>query len=305
MNKLAPTSAKTPLTQDEMRNLEILLGDEDQNTFEAIEKLVFRNPERYMKWLRRCSLSDNPTVRRNARKLISTHLAMCGKVRFLIFCHTQPEQLNLEEGLFALARTEYPEINIDGYKAVLDCFAADILDQVIHMESPYDIIETINDYLFESCGFTGNQHNYYSPENNYINKVIDNRIGNPVGLSVIYWLVGLRLQLPITGIGMPGHFIMRFQNNREEIFIDPYNSGRILTRKDCMRLAVKMGLEFENSLLHPTTSRATLLRICTNLAKSYRDLDQHEKATRSDLFINYLNRSFKASGNFPPGNPGS
>lgn len=296
MNKVAKKSRVNLLSVDERRNLETLLGDEDPNTYEAIQNLILRNPEKYLEWLKDCRLSDVPMVRNNAIKLVNKHLSMCSKVRFLIFCLTQPEQLDLEEGLFALAKTEYPDINIDGYKALLDYFASAILDRIVHLESPYDIIEEINRYIFEDEGFKGNQHDYYSPENNYINKVIDNRTGNPVGMSVLFWLLGLRLQLPITGIGMPGHFLIRFQNNREEIYIDPYNNGRILTRKDCMRLAVALGLEFENSLPSPTTSRATLLRICTNLADSYRKMEKIEKATRSELFINYLNRSFKAAG---------
>lgn len=296
MNKLIKKSQASLLSKDERRNLEILLGDEDPKTYEAIQNLILKNPDKYLEWLKACRLSNTHTVRNNAMMLISKHFSMCSKAHFLMFCHTQPEHLDLEEGLFALAKTEYPHINVDGYKALLDYFVSSILDRIVHLESPHDIIEEINRYLFEEEGFGGNQDDYYSPENNYINKVIDNRKGNPVGMSALIWLLGLRLHLPITGIGIPGHFLIRFQNNKEEIYIDPYNKGRILTRKDCMRLAVALGLEFKNSLLSPTTSRSTLLRICSNLADSYRRLNNIEKATRSELFMSYLNRSFKANG---------
>lgn len=298
MTKLAKISKESRLSLDEKRNLEILLGDEDPHTFEAIKELILRSPDKYLDWLKECSLSNTATVRRHSKRLVHKHLALCAKVRFLIFCHSQPEQLNLEEGIFALIKTEYPEVNVDGYKALLDYFADSIFEKIVHLQSPYDIVDQINEYLFEIEGFTGNQHDYYAPENNFLNKVIDNRTGNPVGLCVLYWLIGTRLQLPITGIGMPGHFLIRFQNNREEIYIDPYNSGRILTRKDCMRMAVALGLVFENSLLRPTTSRSTLLRICTNLAASYKKLEDQERTERAEIFINYLNRSFKPAENF-------
>ncbi len=283
------------LSPEEERTLETLLGDEDPNTYQALEKLILRDAERYIDWLKRCRLSDNPLVRRHAGQLVSKHLAMTSKVRFLIFCHTQPENLDLEQGLFALARTEYPEINADGYKAILDEYAAELDERIRDSEDPYEILEHLNTYLFDDLGYEGNQQNYYAPDNNYINKVIDTRVGNPVGLCCLYWLLGQRLGQPITGIGMPGHFLIRFQNNREEIYIDPYNQGRILSRKDCMRMAVALGLEFHYSLLTPTTSRSTLIRICTNLSSAYRKTGHTEKALRSDLFINYLNRRINST----------
>lgn len=295
MNPAISKPSDTVMTPEEKRSLEILLGDEDPNTFEAIERFILRDAEKYVTWLHACRLSDNAVVRKHATALMTKHLSMASKVRFLIFCHTQPENLDLELGLLALARTEYPEINVDGYRALLDFFADNIRGKIMDSLSPYDILEHINHYLFETEGFSGNQFDYYSAENNYLNKVIDNRCGNPVGLSCIYWLIGKRLNLPLTGIGMPGHFLIRFQNEREEIYVDPFNNGRILSRKDCIRMATALGLEFHNSLLSPTTSRATLIRICTNLATAYRRSDNREKSARIDLFINYLNRRIQAS----------
>ncbi|MFM8471291.1 MAG: transglutaminase family protein, partial [Limisphaerales bacterium] len=38
---------------------------------------------------------------------------------------------------------------------------------------------------------------------------MDRRTGNPISLSIVYLAVTRRLRLPVTGIGMPGHFICR------------------------------------------------------------------------------------------------
>lgn len=291
MNRV-PSEKKSvnQLSDEEKRSLEILLGDEDRNTFQALEKLILKEADRYVDWLKTCQLSENAIVRRHARSLLCRHLSMTSKVRFLIFCHTQPENLNLEQGLFALAQTEYPEINVDGYSALIDYFADEIKTRINRLVSPHDILEAVNNYLFEIEGFSGNHYEYYAPENNYINKVIDERVGNPVGLCCLYWIISSRLNLPVTGIGMPGHFLIRYQDNREEIYVDAFNQGRLLNRKDCMRLAVAMGLEFHNSLLSPTSSRSTLIRICSNLASSYGKRNMSEKSERSRLFISYLNR---------------
>jgi len=63
------------------------------------------------------------------------------------------------------------------------------------------MLSTINDYLFQELGFTGNEKNYYDPENSYLNRVLDRRTGNPINLCLLYILIGRRLRLPVAGIG--------------------------------------------------------------------------------------------------------
>src|SRR5690606_39368836 len=65
-------------------------------------------------------------------------------------------------------------------------------------------------------GFRGNEQNYYDPANSYFNRVIDRRTGNPISLCLLFMLLGRRLEMPIAGIGFPGHFLCRYQTSQEE-----------------------------------------------------------------------------------------
>lgn len=147
----------------------------------------------------------------------------------------------------------------------------------------------INDYLFNELGFHGNEEEYYDPENSYFNRVIDRRMGNPISLSALYWLLGRRLGLPIVGIGMPGHFLCRFQSSTEAVFIDAFNRGKLLTRADCIRYLQQSGHGFEEGHLAPIAPGRALLRMCSNLLQIYADSGFAEERARFQRYVIALN----------------
>ena len=106
-----------------------------------------------------------------------------------------------------------------------------------------DLLLIINHYLFDELGFTGNEENYYDPENSYLNRVMDQRTGNPINLCLLYMLLARRLRLPVAGIGLPGHFICRYQSTAAEIYLDPFNRGKFLTKADCVQYLAQRQLQ--------------------------------------------------------------
>lgn len=128
---------------------------------------------------------------------------MAADTEFLQFCLTTGENLDLEHGAFLLARTEFPEINVAAYQALLDSYASDIRETLLHQAQPEAIIATMNEFVFTKQEFCGNESNYYDPENSYLNRVMDRKKGNPINLCLLYLLLARRLNLPMTGIGLP------------------------------------------------------------------------------------------------------
>ena len=108
-------------------------------------------------------------------------------------------------------------------------------------ETHKEILTTINNYLFDELGFSGDEENYYDPQNSYLNRVVDRRKGNPINLSLLYLLLARRLKLPVAGIGLPGHFICRYQSTSDEIYIDAFHDGKFLTKADCIWVNISSG----------------------------------------------------------------
>jgi regulator of sirC expression with transglutaminase-like and TPR domain len=200
------------------------------------------------------------------------------------------EEFDLEEGVWLLAQTQYPDINIEAYQALLDSFAAELRERLDLTREPKDVLTRINNYLFEELGFSGNEENYYDPENSYLNRVIDRRTGNPINLSLLYMLLARRLRLPVTGIGLPGHFICRHQTSAAEIFIDAFNGGKFLSKADCVQYLAHANYSLRDDCLAPVSSRRMLLRICGNLHQTYLQLQRTEETTRIQRYLVALAR---------------
>lgn len=146
----------------------------------------------------------------------------------------------------------------------------------------------MNRYLFTECGFKGNTKNYYEVENSYLNRVIDRRTGIPISLSTVYLLIGKRLQLPVHGIGMPGHFLVKFDSDKYKVFIDCFNGGALLTEKNCARFLTEAGYGFEERFLQRSPTRAILTRMIKNLLAIYSKLDDPLKKSRLLRFVEIL-----------------
>lgn len=89
--------------------------------------------------------------------------------------------------------------------------------------------------LVVTFGFRGNQADYYDPANSLLPHVIDRRLGIPITLAVVAIEVGRRNGLVLEGVGMPGHFLVRL-DQEDDSFADPFSSPEPLTAADCRRL---------------------------------------------------------------------
>jgi regulator of sirC expression with transglutaminase-like and TPR domain len=133
-------------------------------------------------------------------------------------------------------------------------------------------IGALNRLLFDEERFTPNETRYDDPRNNFLNEVIDRRTGIPITLSLVYMDVARRAGLGIEGVNFPGHFLVRYVIEGEELLIDPYHKGMVLTADDCQQLLTKQfdgELEFSRELLVTASKRQILTRVLANLKRLY------------------------------------
>src|SRR5215510_12513304 len=146
----------------------------------------------------------------------------------------------LAEAALLMACEEYPQLEISPYLDRLDDIADVVRPKLYPGISPLDTIETLNDVLFGIEGFRGNTENYNDPRNSFFNDVLERRVGIPITLSAVYLEVARRISFPIFGVGMPGHFLVKYGDRTQEFFLDPFNGGQILTREDCEQRFAEM-----------------------------------------------------------------
>ena len=278
------------LAESKKRALLCLLTDEDSAIFEAVRSEIISYGPAIRPWLSSFSLDENPLIRCRTQEIMDHFEQLEADTRFHAFCLNHGESFDLEEACWLLAQTAYPRINSVAYSAILDDYAHDLMQQVDFGAGPEGIVATINHFIFKSLGYRGNEEDYYARENSYLNCVIDNRCGNPISLCIIYLLVCRRLGLPITGIGLPGYFLCRYQNPQQELYIDAFNLGRSLTKTDCMKYLKQLGYEFHEGFLMPTSPRRILLRICSNLYQIHQHKGDSEETARLQGYIVTLSK---------------
>lgn len=125
----------------------------------------------------------------------------------------------------------------------------------------------MNRYLFEENGFHGSRHEYYHRANSYLNRVIDDRVGLPITLSLLYIELARRIGLHVEGVGMPGHFLVRFRppGGPPEL-IDVFDGGKRLSDQDVQRMGLEFaGREVTDEDLRTAQPRAMLERMLNNL----------------------------------------
>ena len=267
-----------------------LLLDEDAAVYQTIRSKILSYGHQASQWLRPHTLSSDPVLRRRAQEIVHYLARRDSDDEFLAFCLNQGESFDVEEGAWLLARTQYPDINVEAYRALLDSYAGELLEQIDFGTASKKILEVINQFLFSELRFSGNEENYYDPDNSYLNRVFDRRTGNPISLCLVYMFVARRLHLPVAGIGMPGHFLCRFQSPTEEIFIDAFNRGRFLSKADCIKYLRTAGHEPREDFLGPVSSRRILLRVCSNLHRTYGDLGLTDEVARLQRYVIALSR---------------
>jgi len=208
------------------------------------------------------------------------------------------EQINLERAALYIAQEEYPDLDVDEYLNALDMMADDVREQLPIESYPLKILKTINHYLYGNLGFAGNTENYYDPRNSFLNDVIDRRTGIPITLSLVYLAIAQRLDFPMVGIGMPGHFLIRPIQEDMDIFVDAFSQGEILFPQDCQdRLNQMSGqsVEMQPQFLAAVTPRQFLARMLTNLKATYLSRGEMEKvlAAIERILLLFPNAAFE------------
>lgn len=188
------------------------------------------------------------------------------------------EEINLAEAALSIAAEEYPHLDIPLYLDKLDRMGDLARERARDRVDSLDQISALNSVMFEELKFCGNRGNYYDPRNSFLNEVIDRRTGIPITLTAVYIEVARRIGLFIEGVGMPGHFIARYEATGDDVFIDVFNGGRLMGEMECAEMLVEMSggkLALRSEHLVAVTKKQIITRMLSNLLGIYSSSDHH------------------------------
>ncbi|MGB1988393.1 MAG: transglutaminase family protein [Flavobacteriales bacterium] len=209
----------------------------------------------------------------------------------------QKKEKNLLEAWFIISKYQYPDIDEQFYRTKIYNLVSQINVEVEKNYSELEKISAFNKVFFTQNGFRGNTRNFQSPDNSFINTVIDKHKGNPLSLSMLYIIIAEQIGLPICGVNMPKHFIIGFEDENEingdpiKFYINPFSKGAILNRQDLEVFLKREKLKEESKYFTPCGNTAIVKRLLNNLLHSFTFQSKKEKAEEIITLI----RLFKSS----------
>ncbi|HEX7222713.1 MAG TPA: transglutaminase-like domain-containing protein [Candidatus Limnocylindrales bacterium] len=192
------------------------------------------------------------------------------RARFARLVAQRDADIDLALGALTIAAAGRPTVDAAASLAVLD----DLADRVrlrLDVGDGHDrILDRLHDVLYRERGFRGpTAADFHDPANSLLDVVLDRRIGLPISLAIVELEVAWRIGVGLTGIGLPGHFIVGAPGG---VLIDPAGGGRRLTPDDCqalMRRSLGEGVLFNVGMLRPAGRRDILTRVLRNLRAAH------------------------------------
>lgn len=167
----------------------------------------------------------------------------------------EDESVQLDVAALMIARIEYPGLPLEPWLAELDYHA-----EQIHRRNSRSFRVGAQEYLFREMGFAGNQEDYYNAHNSCLNYVLEARKGIPITMCLMYMELGRRLGVSVDGIGAPGHFLVRVEEEGDTYYLDVFDRGRI-------REEVEEEVDVRYLVAAP--KRVILIRMLNNLRLIY------------------------------------
>ena len=201
----------------------------------------------------------------------------------------EDEKIDLIRASLVIARTEYPNLDIEDYASRVEKLASRVASHASEVHE-HNTLGALNQVLFEEAGLRGNRDDYYDPRNSFLNDVLERGLGIPITLAMIYMEVAKRVGFHLSGVGMPGHFLLKhYSPEGREFLIDCFNRGDILSRQDCQSRLDEIysgEMQLRPEFLHPISRRQILTRMLNNLKTVYLSTRNFRKALPiADLIV--------------------
>jgi len=212
-------------------------------------------------------------------RLVAADLHTADVVRTLV---ARLDAGDLLRAALEVARLDDPDLDLEAYVRQVDRMAEDVADGLPHAADDDARLAALDRYLFADNGFHGSRADYDHPANSHLSRVIDDREGLPITLSILYIELARKLGVTVEGVGLPGHFVVRRPDGGGAgDLIDVFEAAAPMSReRAAARVREATGGPLMEEHLRSFDSRQIIRRVLRNLLGSADRTGDREAALR-------------------------
>ena len=193
---------------------------------------------------------------------------------------------DLLKGWYLVTQYQFPELDFGIYKRMVNRLVNKIWLELRGGMSVRDKFRIINRMLFERERFKGvNSHQLFDPQNYYVNGVMETRKGSPLSLGMLYMIICNELDIPVHGILLPGYFVLHYEDEQLEIFIDVYDRGRFFSRRDLKGFLKQKKIEDTQRYYQASSKIFIILTLIQVIIYCYEQRKKSDKVREFELLI--------------------
>ncbi|MCB9230278.1 MAG: hypothetical protein H6581_01325 [Bacteroidia bacterium] len=280
------------MKEAELNALISLLDDSDPEVSDHVwEKLSSMGSQGIDRLEAAWEMQGDPVIQKKIEDLIY-RINLDGVARDLLNWRKEGGK-DLMEGWMLVTRTQFQDLNEKHYSELVNRLGHKVWLELQQQMDPVHMFRIINLVFFKSEGFKPNRKEVKLPENSLLNMVMDHHTGNAIGLSVLYLLICRKLDLPVSGIILPGYFVLHYIDHKSEYFIDVFNGGVLLTRDQWTAILKKYKIEEKPSYFKPTSNIYIILELISTLANDLRGMGKDHKADELDQLLKDIEIKFE------------
>lgn len=272
---------KNSFNDAEIQAMLKLLDDEDENIYHSIEQhLISMGREIVPRLEEFWGNSFDAILQSRIEKLV--HKIQFEALKKDLHVWNTTGSNNLLNGLITIARYQYPDLNELSIINQLHQISSTIQSQIHPQQKPAEKIKSLNRIFYSLYGFNGNTVNFHSPQNSFINTVLESKKGSPILLCAIYSILARGNDLPVWGVNLPEHFILCYKDEQYSseqdytypeynilFYINAFSKGNIFTKADIDIFLQKLNLQPQKSFYVPCQNIEIIKRILRNLHYSF------------------------------------
>jgi len=265
------------MTENELKALFSLLDDDFEIFTHIKAKIMSLGTTIIPKLEKEWENSFNPIKQKRIEDIIHNLQFELIKEKLTEWYHSEDQ--DLLEGMFIIATYQYPDLKLEDLKKKLEQIYFDVwvkMEEEIH---PLDKVKRLNHVIFNSLKFTANSKNFHAPNNSMINIVLESRKGNPISLCVIYLLIAKKMNLPIHGVNLPKLFVLSYEHELNQFYINVFNRGLIFSKEDIDNYLYQLKIEKDERFYKPCSNLEIIQRVIRNLIYSFEKLGDLDNVT--------------------------